>query len=220
MAKKKRKSNKSSAKGGGFERLMCRAWSKWWTNERRDDIFWRTSGSGSRATTRGKKGIEDKWNHGDMKPDDPEGFMLCTHWCFEFKNYKKYDIKGVLHRVNEHHDWLKWWAKIVDEAAAINRAPILVTKQNAGVPIIWFHERTWFQLQQIVDLPSEVPMIRLCITERDVKIKLKRKKSKKKPKPKPKTIHLKNHEVFGVPLDAWFNYTDPEAWDDLFEEHP
>jgi len=157
---KTRRSNQSSSKGFGFARQMCVLWSKWWTDDKDEDLFWRTAGSGSRATTRRKRGAEDKWNHGDMKPDAPEGYELCAKWCFEFKFYQKYDIKGVIHHVNQQSDWMQWWAKIVDEAEAVGRDPILVTKQNKGKPIIWFHEDTWFGLQRCCDMP-EAPMIRM-----------------------------------------------------------
>jgi len=42
------------AKGSSFEREICTILSKWWTNNERDDVFWRTAGSGARATTRSK----------------------------------------------------------------------------------------------------------------------------------------------------------------------
>jgi len=202
MPGKKRRSNKSSSKGFGFERQMCRLWSRWWTGGESDDIFWRTAGSGSRATARRRRGADDKWNHGDMKPDDPSGYELCSKWCFEFKFYQKYDIKGVLHHVSKQSDWMQWWAKIVDEAEAVGRAPILVTKQNAGKPIIWFHEDTW---RVYGSAHANFPMIRLSITERDVKIDLKNKTKK------TKTIHLLKHEVFGIALEEWFEWTDPET---------
>jgi len=40
------------AKGGEFERDISRFLSRWWTYGERDDVFWRTSASGARATTR------------------------------------------------------------------------------------------------------------------------------------------------------------------------
>jgi hypothetical protein len=202
--KKKRKSsyNKSASKGGGFERQMCRAWSLWWTGDKRDDIFWRTSGSGSRATTRAKRGKADKWNHGDMRPDDPEGFLLCANWCFEFKFYQKYDIKGVLHHVADNGNWLEWWAKIYREAEDIHRIPFLVTKQNAGVPVIWIIHDVWIRLSCY--FPRKIPVICQTIPKQKVKVRLKNKKKK------TMTVQLPDHKVHGIRLSEFFEFIEPD----------
>lgn len=195
--------NKSATKGSSFERLLCRQWSLWWTGGSRDDIFWRTSGSGSRATSRRKTGKKDKWNHGDMRPDDPRGFALCSSWCFEFKFYQRYDIKGVLHHVSGKSDWLQWWAKITDEAQSVGRAPILITKQNAGVPIIWFRTIEWNLLKIVTWRLQQLSNIRLRIIKQKVRVLLQGQKKKSK------TIHLKTHSVFGITIDDFFSSVDP-----------
>lgn len=43
------------SKGGQFERDISRELSLWWSKGKRDDLFWRSSGSGGRATRRGSK---------------------------------------------------------------------------------------------------------------------------------------------------------------------
>lgn len=43
-------------KGSVFEREICKALGRWWTDGERDDIFWRTAGSGARATCRLERG--------------------------------------------------------------------------------------------------------------------------------------------------------------------
>lgn len=68
-------------KGGPFEREICHALSSWWSGGTRDDIFWRSSGSGGRATMRGRKGKSTFGSYGDVAAVDPIGrplLELCT----------------------------------------------------------------------------------------------------------------------------------------------
>ena len=70
--------NKSKDKGGNFERDICKALSLWYTYGEDDNIFWRTSGSGNRATVRTKKGQKTKYDYGDITFSNPDGsFADC-----------------------------------------------------------------------------------------------------------------------------------------------
>lgn len=53
-------------KGGPFERLLATALSLWWSKGKRDDLAWRTAGSGARATVRGRKGKRTAGHVGDL----------------------------------------------------------------------------------------------------------------------------------------------------------
>ncbi len=53
-------------KGPDYEREFCKQLSEWWTFGRMDDVFWRTSGSGARATTRLKVGKKTADSYGDV----------------------------------------------------------------------------------------------------------------------------------------------------------
>lgn len=59
------------AKGGDFERDVSKFLSLWWTHNEREDIFWRTSASGARATTRAAGFKKTKYEHGDITFTDP-----------------------------------------------------------------------------------------------------------------------------------------------------
>jgi hypothetical protein len=55
------------AKGSGFERQLCKMLSTWISEGKTDDVFWRTAGSGGRATVRAKKNKESARSmHGDI----------------------------------------------------------------------------------------------------------------------------------------------------------
>ena len=70
------------SKGFDFERKMCKRLSRWWSNDSDPDIFWRTEGSGGRATSANRESLE---NYGDMKADKPEGQPAIDFALWEFK---------------------------------------------------------------------------------------------------------------------------------------
>ena len=60
-----------SGKGSGFERELSKQMSLWWSGGERDDLVWRTSQSGGRATQRAKQAIRTKYGYGDLTFTDP-----------------------------------------------------------------------------------------------------------------------------------------------------
>jgi hypothetical protein len=82
--KTKRRKSKSG-KGSGFEREISVQLSKWWSNGERDDIFWRTAGSGARATVRGKFAKSTYGQAGDIGAIDPIGTPLTGLILLELK---------------------------------------------------------------------------------------------------------------------------------------
>lgn len=128
----------SNTKGNNFERQLCRQFSLWFSSGKHDDLFWRTSGSGSRATNRERLGQElTKYQHGDMTHVRPEGRPLLDFFSFEFKSYSGIDFHGIFHTVCPDRSLLSFWAKCVRDAEVSARVPWLVTKVNNGKPIAW-----------------------------------------------------------------------------------
>jgi hypothetical protein len=80
-----KKRSKGSSKGSSFEREICRQLSLWWTNQVRDDIFWRASQSGGRATTRSKIGKSTANSAGDIAYLDVAGKPFLDKVCIEIK---------------------------------------------------------------------------------------------------------------------------------------
>ena len=72
-------------KGGQFERTICKELSLWWTEGERNDVFWRTSTSGARATSRSKKGKSTFGQYGDIQATDPIGQPLIDLCTIEIK---------------------------------------------------------------------------------------------------------------------------------------
>ncbi len=79
-----------SAKGSEFERKICRQLSLWWSGNQRDDLFWRTSQSGGRATTRMKTGKRTAGAYGDITAVDQDGAGLTKMWTLELKKGKSH----------------------------------------------------------------------------------------------------------------------------------
>lgn len=72
-------------KGSSFEREICRQISLWWTMGKRDDVFWRTAGSGAMAKTRSKQKRVTFGQYGDVQATDPIGQPLINVFTIELK---------------------------------------------------------------------------------------------------------------------------------------
>lgn len=103
MTKKKRKGGNpkpKQGKGSSFERHTCKQLSLWWTNHKRDDVFWRTSTSGARATTRSKKLQSTFGQHGDVQATDPIGQPLIDLCIIEIKKgYFKHTYSDLMDKM-------------------------------------------------------------------------------------------------------------------------
>lgn len=72
-------------KGSQFERDISRWISRWWSDGERDDLVWRTSQSGGRATTRAKSGRKTAGGYGDLTFTDSSIKPLFDTFLFELK---------------------------------------------------------------------------------------------------------------------------------------
>jgi len=92
-----------SSKGSSFEREVCKTLSLWWTDGRRDDVFWRTAGSGARATTRRSKGKKTHGQSSDICATDPIGEPLTDLLTIECKRgYNTETIIDVIDKADHH----------------------------------------------------------------------------------------------------------------------
>lgn len=73
------------AKGGAYERDISRILSLWWTDGARDDVFWRSYGSGGRATVRRKKDKTTAGGTGDIVATDEVGLPFTRLVTTEIK---------------------------------------------------------------------------------------------------------------------------------------
>jgi hypothetical protein len=101
------------AKGARFERDICRAFSRWWDPDADDVLFWRTAGSGGRATRRTRTGKRTNTAHcSDVAAVDHRGAPLTNLVAFELKcGYPAASLHHLIalsHRGGEslYHEWI------------------------------------------------------------------------------------------------------------------
>jgi hypothetical protein len=130
-------------KGGAFEREICRDLSLWWSSGAKDDIFYRTSGSGGRFTHRQKRGKITENDQGDVGFTDVDGKALMDLWLFELKTgYPK--SKSKLNNKIQLTQWclldlldgkeqlptlLSFWLQVTEGANSVNKQPILIFRR-------------------------------------------------------------------------------------------
>jgi len=103
------------SKGSAFERHVCKELSLWWTKGKgdRDNIFWRTSASGGRATIRSKRGKTTPGQYGDICAVDLIGKPLLDVFTFELKRgYNRFTIQDMLDKPRgavkqEYEKWIE-----------------------------------------------------------------------------------------------------------------
>ena len=142
---------KGQGKGSEFERKICKILSLWWSNNERDDIFWRTSQSGGRATERKKKGMKTAGSYGDMTAIHESGKDFERTFLIEFKKGYNKDV-GALMLVDGRQKepaLLKWWIKNEKIKRENNRKfGILIFERNRRHPCIMMDEVLFGSLEQ------------------------------------------------------------------------
>lgn len=155
-------------KGGAFERDLCRDLSLWWSRGKRDDIFWRTSGSGGRAKRR--SGRSTFGQHGDIQATDPIGQPLIDLVTIEAKKgYNRstpHDAIDCLPRHSAKHGrsvhHLQEWERFVEQAKEDSGNAgtphwILIHKRDRRATIVFLQWRFFRRIAKLVDLPKVAP---------------------------------------------------------------
>lgn len=137
-----------ASKGSAFERSLCRTLSEWWTQdlkEPRSDVFWRTAGSGARATTRRKGGSKTANSHGDVMALDPLGQPFLDVFTLEIKRgYSRSTIADLLDKpkgaaTQVYESWIQ--QAIASQRAAGSLYWLLIVKRDKRDVLVYFpHE--------------------------------------------------------------------------------
>jgi len=130
-------------KGARNERKKCRDWSLWWSegldiNPPKDDIFYRTAGSGSRAKSRAKRGKDTHGSYGDMGALDPVGEPLIKALTFEFKKgyNKELDLLSLLDSRGKKPLLKQFLEQVCEDAELAGNDPALVIHRDYHLPVI------------------------------------------------------------------------------------
>lgn len=129
------KAGSGKRKGSAFERQCCKLLSLWITNGKKEDVFWRSSLSGGRATV-AKKAGRDVRQAGDICAVAPEGHALTDHYYLECKSYRNLDIDSFI--LDGKGKLAKFWLETVKQAGKYQRAPILIAKENGRKSLVLF----------------------------------------------------------------------------------
>ena len=147
-----------SRKGGQFERDICKQLSLWWTRNERDDVFWRTSQSGGRATTRRKKGMSTSDSSGDLQAQSTVGRAFTRHFLVEIKRgysqklspSERVGILPILDNLptqKREPVLLEWWRKALKECIEDNRKwPMIIFKRDRSQTCIVISQALYRQL--------------------------------------------------------------------------
>lgn len=135
------KAGHGAHKGSQFERSFCSLLSQWYTREKLDDVFYRTAGSGGRATVRRKKGTTTAGGAGDIQALNPVGGPLMELLTFELKRgYNKVNIQDLIDRPDRMaqcplEDWVR---QAQDSAEGHSLYWMIVHKRDQREPILLF----------------------------------------------------------------------------------
>lgn len=127
------KAGGSKQKGSSFEREVCAALSLWITNGKDKDVFWRSAMSGGRATVHVRKGVANR-QAGDICAVAPEGHQFTDRWFIECKHVKNLELASFL--LNGTGLLAGFWRKLLEQAEAHNKEPMLIAQQNRMSAIV------------------------------------------------------------------------------------
>ncbi len=133
--------SKGKGKGSGFERDICRLLSLWWSDNERDDLFWRSSNSGGRATVRSRKGKSTFGQYGDVAATDPIGLDLLEVFTIELKRgYNKDNFMTMLDKPENAalQMWERFFRQVAhDSRKAKSKSWMLIWKKDRKDAIIY-----------------------------------------------------------------------------------
>jgi hypothetical protein len=123
-------------KGAEFERSVCKKLSLWCSHFKRVDLFWRSAMSGGRATLENKKRGRKRdasMHAGDISAQHVDGHPLLEMFFIECKRRKDFEL-GIL--PYGQGSFLRLWMKVISDAAAVKRMPMLIGKEDGKVEIV------------------------------------------------------------------------------------
>jgi len=194
--KKTKKRPNSSNKGSAFERLICKQLSLWWTDGDRDDVFWRTSNSGGRATIRGRQSKETFGQYGDIQATDPIGQPLMNACAIECKKgYKQATLSDIIDRpdnLKRKSEYQKFVEQAITQADAA-KAPfwMLITKRDARNILIAIPWELYLELAKRSRIRQCCPQVFACV------------RMDKNKKAQPDKRH---HRIFITTLEEFFTH--------------
>lgn len=130
----------SKQKGSSFERDICKKLSLWWTNDKRDDVLWRSASSGGRSTQRSKKGKSTANSAGDISALDPIAQNLLDCFSFELKSgYDKTESLSLLDTPDSNNPpMLVKWIQQAEESKQMagSKSWVIIFRRTRRLPVV------------------------------------------------------------------------------------
>ncbi len=153
-----------SLKGGSFEREVCKLLSLWLSEGEDDDLLWRSSNSGGRATIRGRKGKQTT-HVGDITETKPAGRAITRLVTTEIKRgYTKFTIADLFDKnprmvMQEVEKWL-------DQVLTAQRMAgtpfwMLIQRRDQRVALIYLPAALFKELTQHLFVPALYPVVQI-----------------------------------------------------------
>lgn len=117
----------SKVKGASYERWVCKKLSLWISEGKHEDLLWRSSLSGGRATVSLKRGGGVR-QAGDVCAVAPGGHDFCNLFYIECKHVRKLDIEAFC--INGNGILAKFWRTARREAKKHGKQPVIICRQN------------------------------------------------------------------------------------------
>lgn len=140
------------AKGSAFEREFCKDLSLWWTYGEREDVFWRSSNSGGRATVRASVGKTTAGQHGDVAAIDEIGIPFLQLVTIELKRgYSKNTIQDVFDKKSHaaQQQWEKFYEQTVRSGLnAGSKSWLMIHRRDQRDPLVFMPSSFY----QVLDL--------------------------------------------------------------------
>ncbi len=152
------KAGGGKSKGSSFEREVCVKLSKWISDGKRDDIFWRSAMSGGRATVGSKKNIIRNTQVGDITSVDPLGNKLTNKYIIECKYYKNIHVESLLFGKPKNNSIYEFWIKLNKQCIEFRKDPILIIKQN-NLPTLMGIDSTSPLVKSLKDIFDISPLV-------------------------------------------------------------
>ena len=175
-------------KGSQFERWVGQKLSLWWTDGLRDDVFWRSTASGARATLRSKKGQRTSNSCGDITTIDPGGQPLLDLVVIELKRgYNAFSVADLLDQPARAKEqlWEQWFRR-ADEVGrtAGTLGWWLISRRDRRLPLLFLPKAL---LKALLPAASYDAVLRPCLT-----------------------LCYGNSAVVGAPLDCFLRQVTPD----------
>lgn len=191
----------SKAKGGAFERGVCKALSAWWTKGKRDDVFWRAQSSGGRATQRNKAGKTLAGQYGDICATDPIGVPLMQAMTIEAKKGYNANIFHDMLDISCEYPHPQRMEVFIAQAMEAHRLAgsfgwAVIHERNRRVPCIYMP----YAMARELDAIGEQNMPKLPPPVLRMEWELMG----------PKGVFAGDVDVIAMPLSTFFEYYKPE----------